>query len=156
MVGVRQKLLARGLSRDAAALAQASEEDLAMSWGGGVSRPLTESQVARAIECLRNGQDVHVKSLGQMRQIQGELGQLGVRSESSSEMIPQRPMGDPTYPGVSELSGSFRDGHGTYRVDPAHNPGAVPYSAHSEYPHINITLRDGKTLAVLVTGAKSF
>ena len=31
-----------------------------------------------------------------------------------------------------------------------------PYNPHSEYPHINITLPNGKTLAVVVTGSKSF
>jgi hypothetical protein len=45
---------------------------------------------------------------------------------------------------------------GTYRSDPPHGPGKLPYNAHNEYQHLNITLRDGKTLAVLVTGAKNF
>jgi hypothetical protein len=134
-----------------------TEEELSKVWGGGTARPLTDNQVNRAIELLRNGQDVHVESLGQMRQIQGELGQLGVRSESSSTIIPQRPavstVGRKT---VDELPGSFRDGRGTYRVDPPHAPGTRPYHAHNEYPHINITLRNGKTLSIVVTGSRSF
>ena len=55
-----------------------------------------------------------------------------------------------------ELSGSYKAGPGTYRVDPAHGPGKVPYSSHNEYPHINITLRNGTKLAIIVTGSKSF
>jgi hypothetical protein len=139
------------------------KEELAKAWGAGPRpRPLTDSQLERAIELLRNGQDVHVESLEQMRQIQGELGQLGVRSESSSSIIPQRPAVNKA--GVSEMEGSYVDGPGTYRSDPPHKldkvvpdgPKKMPYSSHSEYPHINITLRNGKTLAVIVTGSKSF
>ena len=58
--------------------------------------------------------------------------------------------------GQEELPGAFQDSRGTYRRDPAHEPGKVPHNAHNEYEHLNITLRDGKTLAVLVTGAKNF
>jgi hypothetical protein len=139
-----------------------TEEELSMAWGGGTARPLTDNQVDRAIELLRNGHDVHVESIGQMRQIQGELGQLGVRSESSSTIIPQRPaVSTVGKKEVKELPGSFRDGRGTYRVDPPHAdppdaPGTRPYHAHNEYPHINITLPDGKTLSIVVTGSRSF
>ena len=158
------RLASQRAARKAAARALAGEfetltlEELETIRGGGPTRPLTRNQVDKAIELLRNGQDVHVESIVQMRQIQSELGQLGVRSEGSSTIIPQRPAtsafgSDPAAP---ELPGSFQDGRGTYRVDPAHNPGAVPYNPHSEYPHINITLPNGKTLAVVVTGSKSF
>jgi hypothetical protein len=125
------------------------KEELSMHVGGGTTRPLTPQQVNRAIGLLRNGQEVHVESIGQMRQIQGELGQLGVRSESNSAFIPQRPA-------AGEIPGSFRDGPGTYRVDPPHGPGTLPYNSHNEYSHINITLRDGKTRTIIVTGTRSF
>jgi hypothetical protein len=154
----QRKLIARGATKEASEIAVLTEEELAKIWGGGAARPLTENQVDKAIALLREGQEVHVESIGQMRQIQGELGQLGVRSESASTMIPQRPAVTKMADGseVEELPGSFRDGAGTYRSDPAHGPGSVPYSSHSEYPHINITLRNGKTLAIIVTGTKSF
>jgi hypothetical protein len=131
-----------------------SNEELSMHVGGGAPPPLTPQQVNRAIGFLRNGQEVHVESIGQMRQIQGELGQVGVRSESSSAVIPQRPA--VSNGGVRELPGSFRDGPGTYRVDPPHGPGTLPYHSHNEYPHINITLRNGKTTTIVVTGTRSF
>jgi len=157
MVLVERNLLARVARAEAAALRTITEEELAMAWGGGTANPLSSREVDEAIGLLRNGTDVHVESLGQMRQVQGELGQLGVRSESSSSLIPQRPaastMGEEVKP---ELSGSYKAGPGTYRVDPAHGPGKVPYSSHNEYPHINITLRNGKKLAIIVTGSKSF
>jgi hypothetical protein len=57
---------------------------------------------------------------------------------------------------VAELQGSFKAGRGTYRVDPPHGPRKIPYSSHNEYTHINITLHDGKKLAIIVTGSKSF
>jgi hypothetical protein len=57
---------------------------------------------------------------------------------------------------VAELQGSFTAGRGTYRVDPPHGPRKIPYSSHNEYTHINITLHDGKKLAIIVTGSKSF
>jgi hypothetical protein len=154
MVGVQKKLAARGACMEARALAGATEEELAMSVGGGPTRLLTPGQVDRAIELLRDGKDVHVESLGQMRQIQGELGQLGVRSESTSTKIPQRSQVNAA--GQEELPGSFQDSRGTYRSDPAHGPGNVPYNAHNEFEHLNITLRDGKTLAVIVTKARNF
>lgn len=149
MVRVEQQLVARGARSEVGKIKSLTEEELAMVWGGGTTKPLTKNQVDRAIEILRHGDDVHVESIGQARQIQGELGQLGVRSESSSKFIPQRPAS-------GELPGSFRDGPGTYRMDPPHGPGTVPYHPHNEFPHINITLRNGRTLSVIVTGAKSF
>jgi hypothetical protein len=155
MTSVEKKLLRRGAASEAASVRVLTEEELSMVWGGGSARPLTDNQLDKAIELLRQGRDVHVESIGQMRQIQGELGQLGVRSESSSTLIPQRPKFTPKGHGP-ELPDSHIDGPGTYRVDPPHAPGKVPYSAHNEYPHINITLRDGKTLAIIVTGSKSF
>jgi hypothetical protein len=145
---------ARGEAGEAAKIRVLSKEELSMHVGGGTPRPLTPQQVNRAIGLLRNGQEVHVESIGQMRQIQGELGQLGVRSESNSAFIPQRPAFNNA--GVEELPGSFRDGPGTYRVDPPHGPGTLPYNSHNEYPHINITLRDGKTRTIIVTGTRSF
>jgi hypothetical protein len=154
MLGVEKKLVARGASLEANGIRSLTEEELAMSVGGGASRPLTSGQLDRAIEILRDGKDVHVESLGQMRQIQGELGQLGVRSESASTKIPQRAQVNAA--GQEELPASFQDSRGTYRSDPAHGPGDTPYNAHNEYEHLNITLRNGKTLAVLVTGARNF
>ena len=166
------KRLAEAAAREAAEAASKKglrgletipKEELAKAWGAGPRpRPLTDSQLERAIELLRNGQDVHVESLEQMRQIQGELGQLGVRSESSSTIIPQRPKFNKA--GVSEMDGSYLDGPGTYRSDPPHKLDKVlpdgsekiPHSSHNEYPHINITLPNGKKLAVIVTGSKSF
>jgi hypothetical protein len=157
MARVEQRLLARGATSALAKMRVLGEEELSMIWGGGAARPLTPNQVDRAIELLRHGEDIHVESILQMRQIQGEMGQLGVRAESSSGIIPQRPAVSKVGTEVkAELSGSFKDGPGTYRVDPAHEPGRVPYHPHNEYPHINITLRNGKTLEVIVTGSKSF
>jgi hypothetical protein len=161
MLGAERKLIARGATVEANAVRVLTEEELALVKGAGPSRPLTKGQLDRAIEMLRDGESVHVESVGQMRQIQGELGQLGVRSESASTKIPQRPAYKPKYDKSTveadgrEIAG-FQDGRGTYRSDPAHGPGKVPYDAHSEYPHLNITLRNGKTREVLVTGAKNF
>jgi hypothetical protein len=128
-----------------------------MVWGGGTPKPLTDREMETAIALLRNGHDVHVESIAQMRQIQGELGQVGVRSQNSSNIIPQR-LASSAVGGeeVAELPGSFKAGRGTYRVDQPHGVGKVPYNPHNEYHHINITLRDGKKLAVIVTGSKSF
>ena len=128
-----------------------------MVWGGGAAKPLTDREMETAIALLRNGHDVHVESIAQMRQIQGELGQVGVRSQNSSNIIPQR-LASSTVgrEEVAELPGSFKAGRGTYRVDKPHGVGKVPYNPHNEYHHINITLRDGKKLAVIVTGSKSF
>jgi hypothetical protein len=157
MITVEKRLLARGASGEVATIRVLSEEELSMVWGGGTTKPLTDNQLERAIELLRNGQDVHVESIGQMRQIQGELGQLGVRSESSSAMIPQRPaVSKVGKEEVQEIDGSTLDGRGTYRRDPPHGPGSADYTPHKEFPHLNITLRDGKKLAVIVTGSKSF
>jgi hypothetical protein len=156
-IKLEQRLLSRGAIHELANVRVLSEEELARIWGGGVTRSLTPNQVEKAIALLRDGVDVHVESMAQMRQIQSKLGQLGVRSESTSAMIPQRPatskMGTEL---KEELEGSFRDGRGTYRVDPPHEPGKIPYNPHNEYPHININLRNGKTLEVIVTGSKSF
>jgi len=151
---LEERLLSRGATSALLKVRTLSEEEMAMVWGGSAARPpLTPNQVERAIALLRDGADVHVESITQMRQIQSKLGQLGVRSESSSAIIPQRPafskMG-------KELEGSYKDGPGTYRSDPPHKPGKIPYHAHNEYPHLNITLRNGKTLEVIVTGSKSF
>jgi len=154
MAKVEKKLLDRGARAEAAKVTTLTEDELSKVWGAGTTRPLTGNQVDRAIELLRNGHDVHVESLGQMRQIQAELGQLGVRSESSSAIIPQRPLVNEA--GQTELEKSYVDGRGTFRVDDAHAPGSVPYNLHDEFPHINITLRNGKTLAIIVTGKKSF
>jgi len=168
MVGVEERLLARGMTSEVAKIRVLTEKELAMVWGRGpAARPLTDNQVETAIKLLRGGHDVHIESIGQMHQIQGKLGQLGVRAESSSAIIPQRPassiVGGTKVDGkivggtkVKEIPGSFRDGPGTYRVDPPHDPGKVPYHPHNEYPHINITLPNGKTLSIIVTGAKSF
>jgi len=154
---VEQRLLARGANSALAKFRVLSEEELSLVWGGSAARPLTPNQVEKAVQLLRNGTDVHVESLAQMRQIQAKLGQLGVRSESSSAIIPQRPAVSTVGREVkAELPGSFKDGPGTYRVDGPHGPGTVPYHPHNEYPHINITLRNGKTLEVIVTGSKSF
>jgi hypothetical protein len=154
---VEQRLLARGATNALAKFRVLTEEELSVVWGGSAARPLTPNQVEKAVELLRNGTDVHVESLAQMRQIQTKLGQLGVRSESSSAIIPQRPAVSTIGKEVkAELPGSFKDGPGTYRVDGPHGPGTVPYHPHNEYPHINITLRNGKTLEVIVTGSKSF
>jgi hypothetical protein len=119
---------------------------------------LTENQVQKAIALLRNGSDVHVESMAQMRQIRSKLGRyLGVRSESTSEFIPQRMATSKTASGeVAELKGSWKDGPGTYRVDPGHGPGKIPYHPHNDYPHINIKMPDGKKLEVIFTGSKSF
>jgi hypothetical protein len=154
MARVEQQLIARGATSEAAKVRVLTEEELSMSMGGGTANPLTPTQIERAIALLRAGHNVHVESMGQMRQIQGELGQLGVRSEGSSNIIPQRPAVGTG--GSSEIPGSFRDGPGTFRVDPPHAPGKIPYHPHNEYPHINMTLRNGKTLDVVVTGSKSF
>ena len=63
---------------------------------GGEGRPssgrlLTQTEVERAIRSLREGNNVRVETLNQMRQIQAELGQLGILPEASSRIIPQRP-----------------------------------------------------------------
>jgi hypothetical protein len=158
MVVVEQRLLARGATGEVAKFAELSEEELAMVWGGGTANPLTPDQIDRAIWLLRNGEkEIHVESIGQMHQIQGELGQLGVRSQSSSSILPQRPAFGKIGAGkevVEELNGSYKAGRGTYRVDPPHLQGSHP--THNAYTHLNITLRDGKKLAVVVTGKKSF
>ncbi|WP_128925273.1 hypothetical protein [Bradyrhizobium guangxiense] len=154
MALVERKLVERGARSEAAAIRVLTEEELAKVWGAGRgAKPLTPREVDKAIGIMRGGTDVHVESLGQMRQLQGELGQLGVRSQSTSAIIPQRPAGTEL---TQELQGSFKGGRGTYRVDDAHGPGQVPYSPHNEYPHINITLPDGRKLAILVNGSKSF
>ena len=144
----------RGAISEVAKIRVLTEEELSMVWGGGTARPLTDNQVDRAIWLLRNGQNVHVESIGQMHQIQAELGQLGVRSESSSAIIPERRASSTVGKNkevTKELGGSFQDGRGTYRVDPPAAPGKVPYNPHNEYTHINITLPNG-----IVTGSKSF
>jgi hypothetical protein len=144
-------------SEAAAGIRVLTKEELSMVWGGGTAKPLTDGEVETAIALLRNGHDVHVESIAQMRQIQGQLGQVGVRSQNSSNIIPQR-LASSVVGGeeVAELSGSFKAGRGTYRVDKPHGVGKVPYNPHNEYHHINITLRNGKKLAVIVTGSKSF
>src|SRR6266446_5972299 len=92
MVGVEERLLARGMTSEVAKIRVLTEKELAMVWGRGpAARPLTDNQVETAIKLLRGGHDVHIESIGQMHQIQGKLGQLGVRAESSSAIIPQRP-----------------------------------------------------------------
>jgi hypothetical protein len=167
MVGVEERLLARGMTSEVAKIRVLTEEELSMVWGRGpTARPLTDNQVERAIKLLRDGHDVRIESIGQMHQIQGQLGKLGVRPEGSSAIIPQRPPvsrvgkdGLVVKEGgveVKEIPGSYRDGQGTYRVDDAHAPGTLPYHPHNEYPHINITLPNGKTLSIVVTGSKSF
>jgi len=133
-----------------------TREQMALLWGGSNAKPLTPNQVEIAIETLRSGHDVSVESLQQMRQIQAKLEQLGVRSESNSTLIPQRPAKSIFGGDVKEeIAGSFRDGRGTFRVDPPHphEPG-TPYNPHNVFVHINITLPNGKTLAILVTGSK--
>lgn len=153
LVGER-KLIERGARSEAAALRVLTEEELAKVWGAGPgAKPLTPREVDKAIGIMRGGTDVHVQSIGQMRQLQGELGQLGVRSQNTSALIPQRPAGAAL---GEELEGSYKAGRGTYRVDDAHAPGKLPYTPHNEYPHINITLPDGRKLAIIVNGAKSF
>ena len=67
MLGVEKKLVARGAGMEARALQGVTEEELAASVGGGPSRLLTNRQLDRAIEMLRDGKDVHVEGLGQMR-----------------------------------------------------------------------------------------
>ena len=62
---------------------------------GGEGRPssgrlLTQTEVERAIRSLCEGNNVRVETLNQMRQIQAELGQLGV-PRGSLRIIPQRP-----------------------------------------------------------------
>jgi hypothetical protein len=159
MLKVEERLLARGMTSEVAKIRVLTEEELSMVWGGGTAKPLTDNQVDRAIKLLRDGQNVHVESIGQMHQIQAELGQLGVRSESSSTIIPQRRASSAVGKNkevTKEVEGSFQDGRGTYRVDPPGAPGKVPYNPHNEYTHINITLPNGKTLDVIVTGSKSF
>ena len=85
-----------------------------------------------------------------------------MRSESASTKIPQRPAYDPVYDKGTveddgfEMSGSYKDGPGTYRSDPAHGPGKVPYKKHNEYDHLNIKLRDGTKREVVVTGVRNF
>jgi hypothetical protein len=74
---------------------------LSMVRGGGGTKALTRKEVDEAIVRLRNGDDVHVETDGQMQQIQRELGQLGVRSESTPTFVPQRPAVNKA--GVKEL-----------------------------------------------------
>ncbi|HLG56083.1 MAG TPA: SpvB/TcaC N-terminal domain-containing protein [Vicinamibacterales bacterium] len=134
-----------------AAAAEATPFIAGMVGATVTSRQLTPRQVDRAIVTLRNGGNVRVQSLNQMRQIQDELGQLGVRPESSSTIIPQRPPVDPR--GRPDLPGSHLDGRGTFRVDPPHGPGNSPgHPAHEDSIHINITLRDGTKVDIAVDG----
>jgi hypothetical protein len=175
MTRVEKRLLARGARDEVAKIKTLTEEelstvragrttsvlakDLSTVRGGGTTKPLTKNQLDRAVELLRNGHEVHVESIGQMRQIQGELGQLGVRSESSSAIIPQRPAASivgRNQEVVPEIPGSWQDGRGTYRVDPPHGSGETEYTLHNEYIHINITLRNGGSRTVVVTGTKNF
>ena len=84
-----------------------------------------------------------------MRQIQKALDQLGVRPQSSSQIIPLRTEGEGEGTGIS--------GRGEYRVDPPH---VEEGSGHAAYPHINITL-PGTTgskiveVEVMITGKLS-
>jgi predicted phage tail protein len=116
------------------------------SKGSGPRGPrlLTKPHVDAAIRRLREGRSITVASVEQMRQIQSELGQLGLRPQSSSGIIPLRTEGVGVGTGIS--------GRGEFRVDMAHE-GAT--SGHAAYPHINITLLDGTTVEVTVTGKLS-
>lgn len=108
--------------------------------------PLTREQVEKAIRSLRQGRNVRVRNLKQMRQIQSELGQLGVRPENTSRLIPQRP------PKQGDIAGSHLDGRGTFRVDPPHGKGNSPKNpAHEDAVHINIKLPSGVKVDIAIT-----
>jgi hypothetical protein len=135
------------------------------SIGGGAARPLTRYEVDAAIRRLREGQSIAVQDFRQMRQIQAELGQLGVSSQSSSVKMPLRatettsppesPYGTSTSwtPGTEDArSGTGLSGRGDFRMDPKH---LDAQSGHAAFDHINITLPNGKKVEVIVTGILS-